>query len=826
MKTPLQSHIMAIIVRDGGRPPERRWQLFTRFYEIILRREANRQLPDERLARILREEDQLVKSVHNRLGFDLHARAETSEGAQTQLSRGEFRDLVEQAVVQRADDAEADLVDVVVEATQERLVLVSTPDDGDHVRFDVRQLQEFFAAEFIYDSIDADALRSRLELIAGDQHWREVMHFLISALIENARRTELAVVVQVLGAVDGSASERAERILRRRLAIGASSVARLIQEGVLEQDKRYRQDVRPVVGVLGGISDLVVLQAVMDTNHPQSRLWLIRLALEMIQEGAEEESAGWLALLGGLVLDRDPMVGTVAEVVRSVSSPRFSTMLDCLSAFFDPEGEATADHSDRTWIVRETIRRLTSPEWHELQPRGVRVAREFLNQDLDTLLSTAAELGFSDISREILVECVMYHWRTDTDTVHHGAVTLHHYANDWSTGTTHRPELSDSALVSAELSGMLSIVRHLLLFARRSDCPSANALIAELESAPWVIEVLDGQYAAYFPSLREGSISTLVAHLKDLSWNETQDLLDQGSDHVFTLERRIYGRRYITPETKNDFLRMINDHPDSALRLHSSWGAYIHDEPQPDWLRDPEISRALGEAILADGMISDDLFGPVGSLVGELPELALPLRRLIKAKFTGTPGSTYWVQSPGGFALDLPGDSALLPYVVAQVLPHHYANFRRYDRAGITLRSSHLVTSAVARLMLFLPDAQPLRHVVHDDSARPAVHGAAMIALLLHPHYDISLREANETLLAAFNPEQVWFVEVIVAFLAISTSAENASARELVGSLLSRVSIDSEARVVLDGLLRSWREHSTSPVQGVDARQRWLAGHG
>lgn len=32
MTTPLQAHIMAVVVRDGGRPPERRWQLFSNFY--------------------------------------------------------------------------------------------------------------------------------------------------------------------------------------------------------------------------------------------------------------------------------------------------------------------------------------------------------------------------------------------------------------------------------------------------------------------------------------------------------------------------------------------------------------------------------------------------------------------------------------------------------------------------------------------------------------------------------------------------------------------------------------------------------------------------
>ncbi len=93
MTTPLQSHIMAIVIRDGGRPPDRRWQLFTNFYEVIRRREANKNLPDTNLGKLLREDEQLLKTVHNRLGFILQARAETSEGAQTSLTREEFKRL-------------------------------------------------------------------------------------------------------------------------------------------------------------------------------------------------------------------------------------------------------------------------------------------------------------------------------------------------------------------------------------------------------------------------------------------------------------------------------------------------------------------------------------------------------------------------------------------------------------------------------------------------------------------------------------------------------------------------------------------------------------
>ena len=75
-------------------------------------------------------------------------------------------------------------VGVLMEATTNRLVLVSTPDDGDHVRFDIRPLQEFFASEFLYEAVSASTLHSRLELVAGDSHWSEVMHFLVSALMK------------------------------------------------------------------------------------------------------------------------------------------------------------------------------------------------------------------------------------------------------------------------------------------------------------------------------------------------------------------------------------------------------------------------------------------------------------------------------------------------------------------------------------------------------------------------------------------------------------------------------------------------------------------
>lgn len=284
MTTPLQAHIMAVVVRDGGKPPDRRWQLFTNFYQVIKRREANRDLPDLRLAKLLREDEQLLKTVHNRLGFVLHSRAETSEGALTRLDRAEFRTIVADAVSQMMETEADQTVEVLMEATTDRLVLVSTPDDGNSVRFDIRQLQEFFAAEFLYESVDAEELRERIEVIAGDSHWREVMHFLLSAFVENNRRTDLSIAIHVLEHLNEGDGDPQTRLLSRRLARGALLAARLLEEGVLEQDKRIRQQFRNCLEPLAALTDAVTLGPLVQVRQSNSESWLFTFLLERLRE--------------------------------------------------------------------------------------------------------------------------------------------------------------------------------------------------------------------------------------------------------------------------------------------------------------------------------------------------------------------------------------------------------------------------------------------------------------------------------------------------------------------------------------------------------------
>jgi hypothetical protein len=340
MTTPLQAHIMAVVVRGGGKPPERRWQLFQNFYDIIKRREASRMLPNLRLSEVLTRRDKLIKALHARLGFELHSRAETSQGAVTSLSKAEFRILVD-LVVREFQDREIDeTVSVLMEATTERLVLVNTPDNGEFVRFDVRPLQEFFAAQYLYEAGDPRDLRDRLALLARDSHWREVMHFYLSALVENDRRTEIAVAVDVLSEVNWSAFSDDSRALAMRLGLGAMQAGRLLAEGVLEEDRRIRTSFRPVLEALGGCLDTSAILTELSPAH--SRSWFIDLLFTIICERSEAETIGAIVLLFKLISSDDPRIDQLRIAFRTIPVEAKSVVIRLVSDGFLPWHERAA----------------------------------------------------------------------------------------------------------------------------------------------------------------------------------------------------------------------------------------------------------------------------------------------------------------------------------------------------------------------------------------------------------------------------------------------------------------------------------------------------
>jgi hypothetical protein len=392
MTTPLQAHIMAIVIREGGKPPERRWLLYRNFYEVIRKREANHDLLDPALTKLLREKTHLLKSVHNRLGFALHARAERAVNAQAQMEKNEFRELVATAV--RCMGESEDLVEVVMSATTERLVLVNTPDSGDHVRFDVRQLQEFFAGEFLYEEIDdsfeGDHLGSRLELLDGDAHWREVILFALSAIIESRRQLELPMIAQALERFDTS-DVPWSRWARRRLCRGSLAVAALLADGVLEQDQRVRGRFRNALPPAFASTEPAVLTAFLRVQPPNSQKWLLDCCIEALDHANEAELIGAAALLALLPTAEHERFARVVSFFES-ASPEFVGLLACVVERLQPAELPS-------WLTDLFYRLLLSDKWLSLSEPQLRlVLQRFVRRPLPAV---AESHGWTKVDRDL-----------------------------------------------------------------------------------------------------------------------------------------------------------------------------------------------------------------------------------------------------------------------------------------------------------------------------------------------------------------------------------------------------------------------------------------
>jgi hypothetical protein len=557
MTTPLQAHIMAVVVRDGQRPPERRWKLFTNFYEVIRRREANRNLPEARLAKLLREEEGLLKTMHNRLGWLLHARAERSEGAQTDLHRDEFRRLVEQAVSQMIESEVESTVEVLMKATTDRLVLVSTPDDGDHVRFQIRPLQEFFAAEFLYDSVSAEQLRERLQVLGatrtGVRSSTSCFRPWPRTTARPSSRSPWTCWKNGIEARRSRETTRSLQLLYRRLGRGAVVAARLLQEGVLEQDKRVRDRFRNVLKPLAAMTDSEVLWPLIEIEQPNSRRWLLQFLLQSLHESSYAESVGAASVLVQQLRDSDDpkMLSEVRDFLLAAPADYLTSVIFSLWPHHIEDKTVYCDE-DQEWLLQLMAELLMRSQWRKLSHAAISMMLDTLLFQVDEDWVWGADLGLCKDEEELLLAFAPASDEEDWDqdgerskpasrTTDYGIVKVWHFEHDWTTGTFEAGDWTESSLRDAAgARGIFQFARRVLLFGaskRLSDLHAALSML-ETEHAD-LLQVLPPHIQAYIPldveSLTRQASS--VASLLALDEEALTALLHQQQDGEYRCSR-------------------------------------------------------------------------------------------------------------------------------------------------------------------------------------------------------------------------------------------------------------------------------------------------
>jgi adenylate kinase len=177
LTSPLYVTIILLIIKNRGRPPSQKEDLFNKYWEIIFAREKSKDKG------IIQSDESLLFGLHSYLGHLLHERA-AEENIQSRLSENDFRNAVCKFLRQENKRSSSETINLKMEALVkdgDRLVLIT--EANDLFGFDIRSFQEFFAAVYLIENAEDTAQRfESLKNIIYSAHWRNVALFFVGRI--------------------------------------------------------------------------------------------------------------------------------------------------------------------------------------------------------------------------------------------------------------------------------------------------------------------------------------------------------------------------------------------------------------------------------------------------------------------------------------------------------------------------------------------------------------------------------------------------------------------------------------------------------------------
>ncbi|MDZ7704093.1 MAG: hypothetical protein U5L04_06375 [Trueperaceae bacterium] len=856
MKTPLQTHIMAVIVRNGGRPPERRWKLFDEFYRVIKKREADKDALDEKILHLLQQKETLLKTVHNCLGFKLHAKAEESTGAEDALSKEEFRKLVEQVVSQMEEDDDIEkTVDTVMEAATERLVLVNTPDDGDHYRFDVRQLQEFFAAEFMYDSVSEKELHERLKIIAGDAHWREVVHFLISALVEQGRTQEFILAVDTLKDLDSGEEEL--ETFKKAMCKGSLIASRLLQEGVLDQDRKKRDKFSPVLEPLYSSFSIENLFMLTQTQHKSSKLWLTRSLKKAIKTFSPPGNAGAMIVMLCLPTEDTEVQEQVYTYLRAnADTEHFDLIIQ------EYRQARRMDHrlSVGKGLLRFCIEKLLSDEFYNVNPRILPSLIDIVAMNkkaLDNALSEE-EFSLSPFQKALLDLVLSRNSRTPLERsvdvmeelkfmeiiiISTDLSLYESFIEQWKSEIDNELIRESSGIICVVYSVLLLYARksrEALYFLGREDVYSL-ACMTPIDLLPLRC---DGDFIS-FEQLSEikGSSDRLKKFLNSCCNLEVASKRELVRHYRLLDGREETVEKILVSDDWNAILKhwtiSVDKYPGQAINFVRDNYSELQLVKEHNFnLAEARIGRLLKLIeTLVDKLLKDEsllktcpeMWGVFVEASSESKEqkLRASMKRVANDVNLNKLSKPRLILSSGifkPFELLLPMEAELLPVFACGLLVRNQGPYGlRGSSSRVHKESPNFQHRIREEIDEIIPGREKLRRILSSSEQHLRVRAASLLFLLLKASNQEDRIDLLNKVPEIYEQEVgSWFLNSFINYLRIFEDGQVPEVQAVLGSMIAES--DPFSKNVIEELLSSWREVSSMPVTRVGVAERWLDG--
>lgn len=202
MKTPLQVAVIAILVKSGGKPPHERYSLFHQYYDIVVKREKQKEVIPT-----LNDNTDWLERIHLIVAEKLQRESENDGNPSAEISKADLKEIIKKYIEDNKDEyyeeketfnKEEDFLKIIAE----RVCFLCENREG-YYSFSIRTLQEFFAGTYLVKNSDAEAIKN-IRRLAYKLYWRNTFLFALG-YIELEKRyleSEIGKLCEEMNGID------------------------------------------------------------------------------------------------------------------------------------------------------------------------------------------------------------------------------------------------------------------------------------------------------------------------------------------------------------------------------------------------------------------------------------------------------------------------------------------------------------------------------------------------------------------------------------------------------------------------------------------------
>lgn len=284
VRTPLQVVILLIIMEGTGLLPTDRYQLFWKYFDTVYHREQEKPTTYRGL---FREHRQAIESIHAAVGLALQLQTQSGADVVAELGLPAFQDIVSEQLgkIGHSEATAKEIGNKIVGLATQRLVLL-VPTDGDEagVRFEVRSLQELFAARMLTEGLDSE-VEHRLSCLVANFSWRNTWIFMAGRIFSERQHHRYDLVTRVVKEADASQDWPSWAY-----PVGAVLAANLLDDGMVAALPKWKRELVKVVLTTANLplplNMTAIRQGLKSVMGDREMAAHIRNSLTQYQEGA------------------------------------------------------------------------------------------------------------------------------------------------------------------------------------------------------------------------------------------------------------------------------------------------------------------------------------------------------------------------------------------------------------------------------------------------------------------------------------------------------------------------------------------------------------